>query len=264
MFLYNIVSPYLSVYTMGLGASATQLGIVNSVGMMTAGLLAPFIGRVIDRRGIRQVYLVGVAFLAISFLTYAVAGNWTIAILAMVAYWVGKGMSGQACSTICGNSIRSEDRATAMSLCETFAAGVLGMLAPLLGAVLVFRFGGVSVSGIRPLFYIALFGTIGTFALVYILLPNCRWTESATRSRNLIRDFSIVLRGGDKLVRWLVIDAIGFLPMGMVVPFAQPFAHEVKGADELILGMMLTAFALTPLVLGIPIGRIADCIGRSS
>jgi len=167
MFLYNIVSPYLSVYTMGLGASATQLGIVNSVGMMTAGLLAPFIGRVIDRRGIRQVYLVGVAFLAISFLTYAVAGNWTIAILAMVAYWVGKGMSGQACSTICGNSIRSEDRATAMSLCETFAVGVLGMLAPLLGAVLVFRFGGVSVSGIRPLFYIALFGTIGTFACLH-------------------------------------------------------------------------------------------------
>ena len=262
MFLYNIVSPYLSVYTMGLGASATQLGIVNSVGMASAGLIAPFIGWIIDRRGVRQVYLVGVAFLAISFLTYAVAGSWTIAILAMVAYWVGKGMSGQACSTICGNSIRSEDRATAMSLCETFAAGVLGMLAPLLGAALVARFGGVSVSGIRPLFYIALFGTIGTFALVYVLLPNCRWTEAANRSSNLVKDLSTVLRSGDKLVRWLVIDAIGFLPMGMVIPFAQPFAHEVKGADGLTLGMMITAFALTPLVLGIPIGRIADWVGR--
>ncbi len=262
MFLYNIVSPYLSVYTMGLGASATQLGIVNSVGMASAGLIAPVIGWIIDRRGVRQVYLVGVAFLAISFLTYAVAGSWTIAILAMVAYWVGKGMSGQACSTICGNSIRSEDRATAMSLCETFAAGVLGMLAPLLGAALVTCFGGVSVSGIRPLFYIALFGTIGTFALVYVLLPNCRWTEAANRSSNLVKDLSIVLRSGDKLVRWLVIDAIGFLPMGMVIPFAQPFAHEVKGADGLTLGMMITAFALTPLVLGIPIGRIADWVGR--
>jgi len=44
MFLYNIVAPYLSVYTMNLGASATQLGIVNSVGMAAAGVVAPFIG----------------------------------------------------------------------------------------------------------------------------------------------------------------------------------------------------------------------------
>ena len=149
-----------------------------------------------------------------------------------------------------------------MSLCETFAAGVLGMLAPLLGAALVARFGGANASGIRPLFHIALFGTVGTFVLVYVLLPNCRWTKVASRSSNLAKDLSTVLRSGEKLVRWLVIDAIGFLPMGMVIPFAQPFAHEIKGADGLTLGMMMTAFALTPLVLGIPTGRIADWVGR--
>lgn len=262
MFLYNIVAPYLSVYTMDLGASATQLGLVNSVGMAAAGLIAPLIGWIIDHRGIRLVYLVGIAFLAISYLTYAIAGNWAIAMLAMAAYWLGKGMSGQACSTICGNSIRSEDRATAMSLCETLAAGVLGMLAPLLGAALVARFGGVNVGGIRPLFYLCLFGTIGTFVMIHMLMPNCRWTQATGKSRHLLRDLSAVLRSNEKLGRWLVIDAIGFLPMGMVIPFAQPFAHNVKGADEFILGMMITAFALTPLVLGLPIGRIADRIGR--
>ncbi len=262
MFLYSLVSPYLSVYTMGLGASATQLGLVNSAGMAAAGLIAPFIGWIIDRRGVRQIYLIGIAFLAVSYLTYAIAGTWSIAVLAMVAYWLGKGMSGQTCSTICGNSIRSEDRATAMSLCETLAAGALGMVAPLLGAALVARFGGVNVAGIRPLFYLSLSGTLGTFLMVYLLIPNCRWTEAASRSRHIFRDLSTVLRSDEKLGRWLVIDAIGFLPMGMVIPFAQPFAHNIKGADELILGMMITAFALTPLVLGIPAGRLADRIGR--
>jgi len=153
MFLYNLVAPYLSVYTLELGASATQLGLVNSVGMATAGLVAPFIGWLIDRRGVRQVYLVGIALLAVSYLTYGVAGAWPVALLAMIAYWLGKGLSGQGCSTICGNSIRSEDRATAMSLCETLAAGVLGMLAPLVAAALVIRFGGVHIPGIRPLFF---------------------------------------------------------------------------------------------------------------
>ncbi len=262
MFLYNIVAPYLSIYTMDLGASATQLGIVNSVGMAAAGLIAPFIGWIIDRRGVRVVYLVGIVFLAISYLTYAVAGTWSIVVLAMVAYWLGRGMSGQGCSTICANSIRSEDRATAMSLCETLAAGVLGMLAPLVGVALVSRFGGVNVGGIRPLFFVVLAGTIGTFLIIYFFLPNCRWSDGASRSRHLLRDLLSVLRSREKLGRWLVIDAIGFLPMGMVIPFAQPFAHEVKGANGLILGMMITAFALTPLILGIPVGRIADRIGR--
>jgi len=262
MFLYNIVAPYLSIYTMDLGASATQLGIVNSVGMAAAGVIAPFIGWIIDRRGVRLVYLLGIVLLAVSYLTYAIAGSWSIVVWAMVAYWLGRGMSGQGCSTICGNSIRSEDRATAMSLCETLAAGVLGMLAPLVGVALVTRFGGVNVGGIRPLFYVALAGTIGTFFMIYFLLPNCRWSAGATGPRRLLRDLVAVLRSGEKLGRWLVIDAIGFLPMGMVIPFAQPFAHEVKGANELILGMMITAFAVTPLVLGIPVGRIADRIGR--
>ena len=180
MFLYSIVSPYLSVYTMGLGASATQLGLVNSAGMAAAGLIAPLIGWIIDQRGVRRIYLIGIALLAASYLTYAVAGSWAIAVLAMVAYWLGQGLSGQSCSTICGNSIRSEDRATAMSLCETLAAGVLGMLAPLLGAALVARFGGVNVAGIRPLFYLSLFGTIGSFVMIYAFLPNCRWTQAAS------------------------------------------------------------------------------------
>ena len=48
----------------------------------------------------------------------------------------------------------------------------------------------------------------------------------------------------------------------MLLPFVQPFAHEVKGADQYILGAMVTAYAVVPLVLGIPMGRLADKIGR--
>ena len=262
LFLYNLVAPYLSIYTLDLGASATQLGLINSIGMAVAGITAPFIGWIIDRRGVRQLYLIGIGLLALSYLTYGVAGSWPIAILAMVAYWLGKSLSGQGCSTICGNSIRSEDRATAMSLCETFAAGVLGMLAPLLAIALVARFGGPNTAGIRPLFFVALAGTLGTFLLVYFRLPNCQWSSPKHSSKGLFGDLRAVFHGGEKLVRWLIIDAIGYLPMGMVIPFAQPYAHEVKGADGLVLGMMITACALTPLILGIPIGRIADRIGR--
>ena len=135
------------------------------------------------------------------------------------------------------------------------------MVAPLLGAALVIRFGGIHAGGIRPLFFVSLAGTAGTFFLIYFLLPNCRWASGGS-SMGFLRDLRIVFKTGKKLGRWLIIDTIGFLPMGMVIPFAQPFAHEMKGASELALGLMITAFALTPLILGLPVGRIADRIGR--
>ena len=60
----------------------------------------------------------------------------------------------------------------------------------------------------------------------------------------------------------LVISSLTFLPMGMVLPFSQVFAHEIKGADQYILGAMVAGFALSPLLAGIPLGRLADKIGR--
>ena len=44
MFLYQIVLPYVSIYIMALGATGTQLGIVNSVGMAIAGISGPLSG----------------------------------------------------------------------------------------------------------------------------------------------------------------------------------------------------------------------------
>ena len=261
-FFYQMLLPYLSIYTLALGATGTQLGIVNSVGMAVAGLSSPFTGWIIDRIGIKRVYLVGISLLAISWLTYGLAQSWPIIIFAMLAYWLGFRTSMHSCAVVCGNSLATEDRATAMSCCETLAAGLLGMAGPLLGALLVTAFGGVNTGGIRPLFFIALAGSITTFFLVLTQLTNRSWGSLSEAKPHFIRDLTQVFRQGRNLKRFIAISVITFLPMGMVIPFTQPFANEVKGADQFILGAMVTGFALTPLVLGLPLGRLADRIGR--
>ncbi|GAI06167.1 unnamed protein product, partial [marine sediment metagenome] len=257
-----MVLPYMSVYTMALGATGTQLGMVNSIGMGVAGLVGPFIGWLIDRTGIKRIYLIGITLLAVSYLTYAIAQSWSIIIIAVLAYWLGMTMSYHSCSVICGNSLASEDRATGMSLCETLAMGILGMAAPMLGAWLVTTFGGVNVSGIRPLFFVSLVGIIATFFLILTQLSNRKWRKLGESRPNFFKDLSQIFKQGHNLKRWIVIASIGFLPWGMIIPFTQPFAHEVKGADQYILGAMVTGAALAPLVLGIPLGRLADRIGR--
>ena len=262
VFFYRMVLPYMSVYTMALGATGTQLGIINSVGMGIAGLVSPFMGWLIDKSGVKRIYLIGIVLLTVSYLTYGVAQSWTIIIIAMVAYWLGTTVSIHSCAVVCANSLASEDRATGMSLCETFAAGILGLAAPMLGALLVTTFGGVNVSGIRPLFFVCLAGTIATFFLILTQLSNRKWGKLGETSLSFFRDLSQVFKQGRNLKRWLVITSIGSMPWFMLLPFTHPFAHEVKGAEQYVLGAMVTGFAVLPLVLGIPLGRLADKIGR--
>jgi MFS transporter, DHA1 family, multidrug resistance protein len=259
---YQIVFPYLSLYILSLGATATQLGMVISLGMFLAGMISPFTGWYIDRVGPRNIYLLGIGLVACSYLTYGLANDWMLAFVAMATYWLGYSISTHSCATICGNCLTNEDRATGMMICETFGAGLLGMAGPLIGALLIIFFGGVNTAGIRPLFFVALLLSGLTFWIVMTQLSNKRWHVATQHAPNVFRDLYQVMREGRHLKRWLVIASIGQLPLGMVFPFSQVFAHEIKGANEIVLGAMVTGAALTSVIFAIPLGRLADRVGR--
>ncbi len=261
-FAYQMIFPYLSIYIVALGATGTQLGIVNSLGMVVAGLCGPFTGWLIDRIGPKRIYLAGIGFLALSYLTFSLAQHWELSILAMMSYWLGFATSIHSCATICGNCLVNRDRATGMLLCETVAAGLLGVLGPMLAAWLVTRFGGVTTAGIRPLFYAGFLVSLGTFAIVLTQLSDCTWARGGTGRPHLLRDIAHVFHGGKHLKRWVAISAITQLPLGMVFPYTQVFAHSIKGANELVLGTMVTGSAVASIVCAIPLGRLADRIGR--
>ncbi|MCE5266016.1 MAG: MFS transporter [Deltaproteobacteria bacterium] len=261
-FSYQIVFPYLSVYIVALGATGTELGLVNSLGMAVAGLFAPFAGWIIDRIGPRKIYLIGIGLLASSYLTYGLARSWEWAIVAMIGYWLGFSISNQSCSTICGNCLVNRDRATGMLICETVAAGFLGMAGPMLATRLVAWSGGVNLAGIRPLFFLALLITLGTFVLVLTQLSGQKWTAPGAQRPHLLRDISQVFHGGRHLKKWIVIASVSQLPLGLVFPFTQVFAYRIKGADELVLGTMVAGSALASILCAVPLGRLADRIGR--
>jgi MFS family permease len=261
-FAYQILFPYLSIYIMALGASGAQLGLVNSIGMVVAGLCSPFTGWIIDRIGPRKIYLFGIAVTAAAYLCYGVARSWELTTLAMVCYWLGYTTSIHSCATICGNCLVNQDRATGMLICETVAAGMLGVAGPMIGTWLVTLFGGATADGIRPLFLAAVVVTIGTFAIVATQLSKSACTAASHRTPNLLKDLSHVLRGRRNLKKWIVISAISQLPLGMVLPYTQVFAYSVKGASEWTLGAMVTGSALTSILFAIPFGRLADRIGR--
>ncbi len=266
-FGYQIIYPYLSIFIVALGAQKAELGLITSLGMILAGLVAPFTGRLIDRNGAKTIYLVGIMMLFVSYLSYALAPIWQICAVAMIIFYLGQGTSIHSCATICGNCLVNTDRAKGMMICESIAAGVLGMAGPLVAATILVQIMGVTGSptnpdDIRPLFYVTAFITLVSFVVVLTKLSRRRWTSGKNTSSNLIKDGIQILKGNKNAQKWLAIGALTNMPVGMVLPFTQVFAQEVKGAGVVTLGVMVTLAALTSVVFGYPMGALADKIGR--
>lgn len=261
-FGYQMIFPYLSIYIVALGATKTQLGLVTSIGMAVAGLLGPLTGVLIDRIGPKKIYLVGIGLLMASYLIYAAALNWVYCMLAMSIYWIGNSTAGHSCSTICGNCLLNEDRAKGMMLCETAAAGLLGIASPMIAALIIAQLGGVSVTNLKPLFYIAFAMTALSFILVWTKLKDIKWVSKQKSAANPFKNSIQILKGNRAAQKWLIIGALNRLPFGLILPFTQVFAQEVKGANSYVLGAMVTATALTSIVFGLPSGIFADKFGR--
>lgn len=147
-------------------------------------------------------------------------------------------------------------------LCETAAAGLLGIAGPMVAAFLLAQFGGVNAANIRPLFYVVLIMTSLSFILVWTQLSDQKWVSKCKSSTHPIMDGIKILKGNRIAQKWLAIGALNKLPYGLILPFTQVFAQEVKGADGYVLGAMVTGAALTSIVFGFPAGVVADRIGR--
>lgn len=265
---YHVIYPYLSIFIIALGATKTQLGLITCIGMMLAGLIAPYSGQIIDRKGPKGLYIFGIIFLFFAYFGYAIAPVWQVAAIAMVFYYVGNGTSIHSCSTICGNCLTNCDRGRGMLICESLASGLLGMAGPLIGAWVLSTFMGVKDTPsdpdqIRVLFYIPLVISLITLVIVIRKLSNQRWTaKNGQGGMNVVRDGIALLKGNKNTQKWLVINTIKNLPTGMILAYWQVFAGEIKGASVATLSLIVAASGLTSVFFGYPVGALSDKFGR--
>ena len=97
---------------------------------------------------------------------------------------------------------------------------------------------------------------------MFTQLSDRRWKITDETKPNILRDLSQVIEKGQHLKRWIVVSSVAQLPLAMVFPFSQVYAHEIKSATPFVLGAMVMGSALTSVILAIPLGRLADKIGR--
>ena len=62
--------------------------------------------------------------------------------------------------------------------------------------------------------------------------------------------------------RWIIYICLSTIPMYINTIFVPLYAADVKNADQYIISGMAAAATLLPLILSIPVGWLADSIGR--
>ena len=264
---YKMVLPYLSLFVILLGANKTQLGLVTSAGLIVAGLLGPVLGQHIDRHGPKKMYILGICVLIGGYIAFAGAKVWQVAALGMFLHQMGSTLGGQSCSNICGNCLANCDRAKGMLICETLAAGVLGMVGPLFSGwflVNVMKVNGTPTDPeqIRPLFFFTLTLTALSLLVVLFKLNVKNWGSASRGRRNVIKDAVAMVKADKNCMKWIMMVGVGRMPVAMIIPYLQLFAAEVKGADAATLAAMTTATALTSVACGYFFGVLSDRIGR--
>jgi len=266
-FGYKLVLPYLSLFVILNGATETQLGLVTSLGLAVAALMGPLLGRHIDRHGPKKMYIIGICVLMGGYVAFAGAKVWQVAALGMFLHQMGNTLGSQSCSNICGNCLASCDRAKGMLVCETFAAGVLGMIAPLISGWLLVNVMGVSgkptaPDQIRPLFYITLAFTFISLFVVIFKLDVKGWGTGKKSNRNVFKDAITILKNDKNCLKWIGPAAVNRLPNALVIPYLQLYAYQVRGASVAVVTAMTTCTALTSVICGYFIGALSDRIGR--
>lgn len=258
-FFNQMTMQYSNIYIRDLGASPIELGIVNSASGLGSTIISLPLGYLQDRYSVRKLYLLGVTLLTFAPLFYAVAYRWEF--IGVTILLSGLCMRLGSCVIICDLSLPNEDRATGKALCEGIGA-LPTLIAPTVAAILVTWFGGLKAEGIRPLYWIQFAARILLLLFVLSRLRELVRPRRKPSKFDPIGDFREVFQRGTATKRWLLFLSLSIFSSGIMNPYRYPYANEIKGANQFIIGGIVTAMILTEAIFSTPLGRMADNIGR--
>jgi MFS family permease len=255
----GLTQQYQSIYFTLLGASAIQLGYLASLGGVANTILSIHFGLLADRQGIKKMIMASLLIFAIGYSIFGLAGSWQITAFAYLFTSIAILISNNVCLMVCGACLKSVERTTGMQLCDTVAA-IPRLFAPVVAAIIIGYLGGLTIQGIRPLFWLSTVGILIALLVIFRQFQNPaipRITDDTILKDGLRR----VFREGVKVRRWLFYYMLMSIPWYMSF-YIQLYARQVKGASTIVLGFMDSGYWLAVVLLALPVGLLADRLGR--
>jgi MFS family permease len=258
---------YNQLYAEKLGAGYLEIGSLNSLGSAITSIISVPLGWAIERYGVKMIILLGLGCSIISSSIYYMAGSWWILIPAIILSSISMRIINPLTDVIFVSSTKTEKSGTVMGLSRV-VWGIIGIFAPATAAVIVANFGGINASGIRPLYVLQVILAMIVFLYLSAKLeplepnPDNGKEKVSPKISVMIQNFKELFSGERWLKRWVILFVIRNFGMSIAMPFTALWLVNVKNADPYTLGAMGSLGAIASTLLQIPVGRLADRIGR--
>lgn len=259
-FLTQLVENFSNLYIVELGATPFQLSQIQSIGSAISALVSIPAGWLSDVYSTKRIIIFGMLVQVISVALYAFAEDVSWVLIAMALTTLTMTLVFRIQNILFANSLSDRDRATGYAL-RTMITQFFSIFAPTIGGILVFAYGGISVEGIRPLYFIQLIGFLLLTAYVAIRLEE-KEASSGFKTRELLGQYKEMFKGRKHLTRFAFLQALGSLTWSISLPFHFVYAAEFKNANSLTIGYMGTCYVLVSMIFAMPFGDLADSRGR--
>ncbi|MBS7619589.1 MFS transporter [Candidatus Bathyarchaeota archaeon] len=260
-FVFNM-NPYNSIYVLALGASATQLGLLTSIGTGVSAAFSVLTGWISDRWDRKTMFLIGAALGILVPTIYLLAPSMVWLIPAFILYGVSDGILQPPWSALYANSVKNENRGAFYGIANFFTL-MPTLFAGLVGGAIVASSGGLNAEGIRPV-YLAQ-ASLLIFSFLFVL----RFLEREDKPRapfdfsvkNMVEDYRRIMR--NRGVRsWVLMKSLGSVSIGLADPFWMLYAAVVHKASAMTMAYMVTVRTVTNIVLSPIAGKYVDRFGR--
>ncbi|SDH21380.1 MFS transporter [Desulfosporosinus hippei] len=239
--------PTLPLYAQSLGGNETIAGTIVGIFTLSAVLVRPWFGNLLDYRGRKLILIIGIAIFLVSVIAYNLAFTIISLLTIRAVHGIGWGASTTATGTMASDVIPAARRAEGMGY-YGIAATIAMSLGPALGLYLVknnsysLLFAGSAIlSGL---------GLIGSFFINYETSPKRQAKKKDPRVKGVILEKTAI---PSALVLFFIT-----LTYGGIVSFLPAYA-SFRGVDNI--GIFFSVYALV-LLLGRPIiGKLSDKYG---
>ena len=255
---------YNILYANSLGANGVQIGLLNGLSAIVASISSVPIGHAVEKYTIKKTMLLGITLDIISVTICILAGNWWILIPVFILH--GKLVRVIPLADVTFTTFTEPHRRSTVMGLSRLVWGILNVFTPIAAAIIVAYFGGINAQGIRPLYYVE--GAL--YAVAFFVLAKGMETtrsdsngeKSGSRGTSLIQHYREFFKDGKYLKRWIAIRIVRDFAVGLSVAFIPLWMVNVKGATPYIFGTAITLSVIVFFFLSIPVGRLADKIGR--
>lgn len=239
--------PTLPLFAKTIGGNETVAGTIVGFFTLSAVLVRPWFGNLLDRRGRKVILIIGIGIFLISVLAYNLAFSIVTLLALRVIHGIGWGASTTASGTIASDVIPAQRRAEGMGY-YGIAATIAMSLGPALGLYLI-KYSSYSVLFTGAAILAAL-GLAGSFFINYEIPRKNQEEAEKTPVKGVILEKTAI---PPAIVLFFIT-----LTYGGIVSFL-PLYADFRGVKNI--GVFFTVYALVLLFSRPIIGKLADRYG---